>query len=228
MVTKVRGSLAGEAMVEHGAMTANAQPLRKEDARAATDVLCAALADDPGWAHVVPDPRVRASALQVVIGVAVRDARPFGSVQAAHVDSRLAGAAIWLPPGAFPMTWQRRARVMPRMAALALRAPRHMRNLAKFGSSVEAAFPDEPAWYLVVLGVAPAAQRKGVGTALMRPMLDRADQEDAACYLETANPRNVGYYQAMGFTAVQPGAPLYDGGPPMWTMLRPPAPDTPR
>jgi ribosomal protein S18 acetylase RimI-like enzyme len=36
---------------------------------------------------------------------------------------------------------------------------------------VEAAFPDEPAWYLVVLGVAPAAQRKGAGSALMRPVL---------------------------------------------------------
>ena len=53
--------------------------------------------------------------------------------------------------------------------------------------------------YLSTLGVEPSRQGLGLGSALIRPMLERADAEGLPCYLETFQPRNVPLYQKHGF-----------------------------
>ena len=54
-------------------------------------------------------------------------------------------------------------------------------------------------WYVSVLGVDPAAQGRGVGRALLEPVMKDARGSGLPCYLETANPSNVGFYQGSGF-----------------------------
>jgi ribosomal protein S18 acetylase RimI-like enzyme len=76
-------------------------------------------------------------------------------------------------------------------------------------------------WYLQFLGVDPPCQGQGIGSALMRPMLARADAEGVACYLETFNPRTVPLYQRHGFEVAAEGDPP-KGAPHFWTMVRPP------
>ena len=34
----------------------------------------------------------------------VKDAAPFDEIWVAHADGKVAGAAVWLPPGAYPRT----------------------------------------------------------------------------------------------------------------------------
>lgn len=195
--------------------------MRRGEIVAASAVLAAALHDDPGWVHVVRDDRRRRTALETLTRVALRDAVPFGSVLAAHDGGRLAGAAVWLPPGRHPMSGRRKLRTVPAMTALALRAPRDIRGLARFGAGIDAAFPTEPVWYLQALGVRPDLQRRGVGHALVRPVLAEADRTGAVCYLETAQSGNVPYYRRYGFRLAGPLAPLHPGGPAMARMTRP-------
>jgi ribosomal protein S18 acetylase RimI-like enzyme len=57
-------------------------------------------------------------------------------------------------------------------------------------------------WYVMVVGVIPARQEQGFGRALLRPVLDRADAEGLPCYLETAQPENVPFYQKLGFGVI--------------------------
>ena len=197
--------------------------LRGAELAPAARLLAAALQEDPGWVHVVPDPGRRRIALTTVTRVALRDALPFGGVLAARENERLAGVAVWLPPGRYPMGARRKLRTAPAMAALALRTPRDIAALARFGASVDAAFPAEPVWYLQVLGVHPGMQRRGIGHRLLRPVLAEADRTATTCYLETAEPRNVAYYERSGFRAAAPPAPLHPGGPAMTRMTRPPA-----
>lgn len=196
--------------------------LRGGELTPAARLLAAALHVDPGWAHVVPDPGRRRVALTAVTGVALRDALPFGNVLAARDGDRLVGVAVWLPPGRYPMGARRTLRAAPAMAALALRIPRDLAALARFGAAVDAVFPAEPVWYLLVLGVSPDVQRRGAGRRLLRPVLAEADRTATPCYLETAEPRNVAYYERSGFAALAPPAPLHPGGPPMTRMTRPP------
>lgn len=59
-----------------------------------------------------------------------------------------------------------------------------------------------PHWYLEILGVDPTRQGQGIGSGLIQPVLARADADGVACYLETANPKNVPFYLGRGFAVV--------------------------
>ena len=79
-----------------------------------------------------------------------------------------------------------------------------------------------PRWYLGVLGVAPERQGQGLGTRLMQPVLERADREGLPVTLETGQPRNLPIYRRHGFEVLRELPPPEPGGPPVWTMRRPP------
>jgi GNAT superfamily N-acetyltransferase len=75
----------------------------------------------------------------------------------------------------------------------------------------------------MALGVAPAQQGRGLGRALLQPMLARADAEQVRCYLETFTERNVQFYTKLGFRVLVHDS-IPGGGPPFWTMVRLPQP----
>ncbi|GAA2096200.1 GNAT family N-acetyltransferase [Streptomyces albiaxialis] len=81
--------------------------------------------------------------------------------------------------------------------------------------------PTEPAWFLGTVGVAPGAQGRGLGTAVIRPGLDAADRAGQPAFLETSTESNVRFYERLGF-AVTGEVDLPDGGPRTWAMLRRP------
>jgi ribosomal protein S18 acetylase RimI-like enzyme len=194
-------------------------PVRGE-VRDAADVLVDALADDPAWSHVLPDPATRRRALGSLVAVALADAG--GHARVAVEGRRVVGAAVWQPPGRYPMTPARQARALPRMARFLATTPRAARRIRRLGDALDAVFPSEPVRYLQILGVAPDAQGRGVGSALLRRGLEAADVGGEVVYLETGKEANVGLYQRHGFVLVAPGAPVYDGGPVMWRMRRAP------
>jgi len=193
-------------------------PLRPAEIASASRLLATALLADPGWVHVVPNVQQRELALRAVTSMALRDSMPFGNVLAARVGGRLAGVAVWQPPGSYPMTVRRKARTVPAMTVLAARAPRSIRDLSRFGASLDAVFPTVPVWYLQALGVHPDLQRRGHGHRLVAPILTAAERSCVGCYLETAEPANIAYYQRLGFSLVAPVGPLYPGGPAMARM----------
>lgn len=78
--------------------------------------------------------------------------------------------------------------------------------------------PHEPHVHLGPIGVAPEAQGKGIGSALMNRYMEYLHQERAAGYLETDRPENVEFYKKFGFV-VQRGQELI--GAPTWYMWRP-------
>src|SRR5208282_2975696 len=58
----------------------------------------------------------------------------------------------------------------------------------------------------------PARQRRGLGGELMRPILERADRDNLACYLETENQRNVPFYLKQGFEVIVDGEEARQSG----------------
>ena len=78
-----------------------------------------------------------------------------------------------------------------------------------------------PHWFLATIGVDPAHQGNGMGSALMAPVLARADEQRMPCYLETHTADNVRLYERHGFRVME-----HIENPttvPLWAMLRPPA-----
>jgi ribosomal protein S18 acetylase RimI-like enzyme len=196
-------------------------PLGAADAAAAGRLLAASHRDYPAFRVEFPDPGVRNRVLIPFQTAAARDAAVHGSLVGAFLDDHLAGVALWQPPGRFPLTPLRKARMTPALLRAAIAAPRAFRQFARSGAALEQAFPDEPVWYLQALGVHPDAQRRGVGAALLSAGLAVVDADHAACHLHTSDPVNVGYYQRWGFKLTQPAFAAGAGGPTYYGMTRP-------
>ena len=81
--------------------------------------------------------------------------------------------------------------------------------------------PREKHFYLQFLGVDPDHQGRGLGTALMRPVLERCDREGCGAYLENSNAVNTPYYKRMGFK-VTGLIDMGNGAPALWPMWREP------
>lgn len=130
----------------------------------------------------------------------------------------LHGAALWVPPGKGEITLWDEVMLAPRM----LRAF-GWRKLKRSLDSVNLVLehhPKKPHYYLHTLAVEPSQQGRGLGKALLAPMLARCDAEKMPAYLECVE-HNVPLYRARGFEVLS-SAPLVGGGPVMFFMWREP------
>lgn len=78
-----------------------------------------------------------------------------------------------------------------------------------------------PHWALYAIAVDPSRQCRGVGTRLMRPILDRADADGLPCYLDTPSERSLTFFRRLGFEVVL-DVDRPTSGPRFWTMIRQP------
>jgi ribosomal protein S18 acetylase RimI-like enzyme len=136
------------------------------------------------------------------------------------VAPELSSAAVWLPPGNSKTS-------IPRDGGLIRRFLSHPRVLARLPllavglAGVQRRHPrDPPHWYLSLLGTDPHAQGHGLGSAVLRPVLERCDSDGAPIYLETSKERNLGFYERYGFRVT--GKLRLPRGPTMWLMWREP------
>ncbi len=90
----------------------------------------------------------------------------------------------------------------------------------KLLTALEKDHPKEPHYYLELLGVDPPWQGLGFGSRLMQQLTAWADADGVGCYLETAKPRNVPFYQRCGFQITKEIDVI---GVHIWLMWRPPS-----
>ena len=126
------------------------------------------------------------------------------------------GASLWFPPGTLEMSWRER---LAELVSLLPEGIDCFRRASRWEELIANHHPKEPHWYLQTLSIAPRHQRKGAGTALMGPGLERADAEGMPVYLETQRESNVPYYRRFGFDLTDEIG--LDDSPPLWLMWRP-------
>lgn len=177
--------------------------------------LARAFDDDPliGW--FFPDERGRRARLPGFMAALTRiSSLPHGAV---YTTDGHHGAALWNPPG----TWQTSLAGQLRLGPVMLRHLRtRMATAIRAFSVIERQHPKEPHWYLLMLGTEPALQGKGIGSALMAPVLDRCDDNGVPAYLESSKERNIPFYSRHGFRVT--GRIDLPGGPSIWPMWRDP------
>jgi len=182
----------------------------------AASVLADAFADAPWtrWTVDADDHVARIYGLQRL--VMERIALPYGEVWVAQdVDGAIVTAAIWmLPTSSVPPAVQEAAAA----AQAELEGTRHDASLR-----VEAACapirPTVPHYYLGAVGTRSDRQRQGLATAVLAPIIDRAETENVAAFLETSKRVNVDFYEQLGFR-VTGEVDMPDGGPHVWGMTR--------
>jgi ribosomal protein S18 acetylase RimI-like enzyme len=197
------------------------EPLREDRFGQAGRALARAFADDPLWCWVLPDDDQRDASLEFFQTAGVRYGHRFGAV---HANAEpVLGCAVWLPPGETDLQPDRLAETGFHEAAARLdpdALERFLRFTEHLGPLHHRHMPGRH-WYLMILGVDPAAQGRGLGGRLMAPILARADEDALPCYLETQKERNVPFYRKSGFEVV--GETDVPEGPHLWLMSRPPA-----
>ncbi|RSO40028.1 GNAT family N-acetyltransferase [Streptomyces sp. WAC 06725] len=127
-----------------------------------------------------------------------------------------AAAAFWVPPEARDKAVPDEETLRELDGLLGDRGPMFRKTV---GAAAEHA-PQEPHWYLAVIGADPAGQGQGHGAALLRSGLAKADAAGLPVYLESSKSANLPFYEHFGFTVLQE-VQLPENGPTLWMMRRP-------
>ncbi|NUW42500.1 GNAT family N-acetyltransferase [Nonomuraea rhodomycinica] len=133
------------------------------------------------------------------------------------------GAAVWLSLTAGQAPHGEPAGAPEQADASGQRGPDESgARLRALGEALARRHPvGEPHLYLPCMGVAGGRQGAGLGSAMLRHGLERADAGGLPAYLEASSPRSRALYLRHGFEDL--GEPVrVAGGPPLWPMWRRP------
>jgi ribosomal protein S18 acetylase RimI-like enzyme len=189
----------------------------RSDAEAISNALGAAFAEDPVMSWLIRDRGRRPGVLAGNFRMLLEEI--WLEHEATYTTATAAGAAIWDPPGKWSVSIARQIGLLPRAFRVWGRdLPRALLTLAR----IERGHPTRSHYYLAVLGVEPEGQGRGLGSALMFPILSRCDAERTPAYLEASSPRNRALYERHGFEVTQEFRVGADA-PPIWGMWRDPS-----
>ena len=184
------------------------------DVPVVASTLARAFQDDPVFTWCLPDAERRAAVLPSFFTLAA-------AAVLAHDETEIgddgAAVALWVPPG--------------RPAVSDDDAPSFEADVADlFGDDGERCFaimglldehhPVAAHRFLWFLGVRPADQGAGRGSALLRSMLTRCDRAGTAAYLDATSEHNRRLYERHGFEVL--AGRSVAGSPPLWAMWRDP------
>ncbi len=198
-------------------MTAVVRPASASDRRQVAHLLSHAFLEDPQLGWLLQRYDDRRQRLERLFGIEFTDCFGTGVVDVATVEETPVGAALWMRPGRRFPPLRRQLAALPQHRRV---FGRNFRLAARVLREVAAVHPREPHWYLAVLGVHPDWQGQGVGAALLRSGLGRADADGVPAYLETNKKSNEELYAHFGFEVHRHVA--FDSGcPSSTTMWRP-------
>jgi ribosomal protein S18 acetylase RimI-like enzyme len=188
------------------------------DVPALARMLARAFLDDPvaSWAWR-PD-GLRLGALERFQAVRLRQLLAGEEV---WTNDELTCAALWAPPGRWHSSLRETAELVP--SFLHPRLFMRMPMVALGWEKLERAHPHKPPHlYLALLGTEPEAQGRGLGSAVLAPVLEQCDSDGVGAYLESSKERNIDFYARHGFRVLDEIHLVR--GPTMWKMWRDPRP----
>ncbi len=192
------------------------RPATVADVPALVDMLVRAFADDPVANFMFAGVGRRRRGLHSFFTSQLR--RQYLPHRHVYTTDQLDGVAIWGPPDRHRQGLRELFQLLP--TAPFLVSPRMIRAL-RLLFEIDSLHPKEPHWYLATLGTEPAHQGQGIGSALLRSLLTRADEEGVPAYLESSKDRNVPLYARFGFEVIDEYRSKV-GSPPIWRMWREP------
>ena len=192
------------------------RPATPADIGSIATTLAKSFHDDPVKLHLLGGKSVPQAKVEPFFTTFQKIKLPHGHVNTTPGHE---AAAIWAPPDQWKIPFTTVLKNSPTF--LKLYGLRLFPNLGVL-SMMEKAHGevDFPHYYLEIIGTDPAHQGKGFGSALMQPMVERADTEGVGLYLESSKESNVGFYGRFGFEVRR--TLTLRKGPDMWLMWRKP------
>ena len=195
-----------------------ARPANRADVPELAAMLARAFFDDPIAEWSCRPDSLRGAMLERFHAARVRQLLAYEEV---WISAERTSAALWAPPQRWKLTVREDAEL-----GRSLLHPRLVWRLPLIAGGlygVERKHPPTPPhWYLAALGTDPSAQGQGLGSAVLRPVLEQCDRDGVAAYLESSKERNIDYYARHGFLLT--GEFRLPRGPRVWPMWREPRP----
>ncbi|MEL6245709.1 MAG: GNAT family N-acetyltransferase [Pseudomonadota bacterium] len=183
----------------------------RSDWKAVGDITAEAFAEDPVNLHVFGSAR----AIKTTMRIMARDVYLKHGLCFLHGER---GATMWVRPGdSAPFSGLAMLKFAAGMAVYASHGA--LARATRLGERMAKHHPETPHMYLFTIGARASARGKGVGKALLAPVLAACDRDGVPVYLENSNPANAGFYRAHGFETItkfeigDPGSPVME---PMW------------
>lgn len=184
--------------------------VKSEEMGRVVDVLTKSFDQEPLMNWMIKQDEQRPERLSRILTVAANVAAPY---KESYLSDCGSGATIWFPPGKKPSPWG-----LVQMLALLVRDSgiRRLPQTLKVLGDVEKMHREKDFYLLWYIGVVPNMQRRGIGSGLIAPMLQKAKEEKVKVYVETADPANLPFYQRNVFS-------IYDqyeipDGPKIWFL----------
>ena len=140
----------------------------------------------------------------------------------AWVTDDVTAVAVWEPPpgadGTSPLPDDVEAALANELPYLSADRFGAVRDTAAL---VAEARPAEPHWWLRHLGVRPTSRRRGLGAAVLAPVLVRCDAEDTLAAAAVHSWANVRFLRGFGFEVTLDTRPT-DDELPLWVLVRQP------
>jgi GNAT superfamily N-acetyltransferase len=113
------------------------------------------------------------------------------------------GASAWLLPRSPEVdAAETSAKSAYLPSALGPRGMENYHRIVRYMAPLAARVVPRGAWYLSIIGILPSAQGRGLGATLLAGTLAEASQAQVPCYLESFTPRNLRFYERLGFCRV--------------------------
>jgi GNAT superfamily N-acetyltransferase len=201
-------------------MSVPAVLLQESQIDAAAQAMGRAFFDDPLQKYFLPDEQQRRDLGPPFFAAMIRDGLRFGQVYTTGASD---GAAVWFTAEGREMDDERfvASGLADAAAAVGDEAFGRFAGVMEFLEPFHKRDAPSAHWYLAVIGVDPAMQGRGIGKSLIEPIVKKADGAGLPCYLETAQPKNVPFYQHLGFDVIVDTIDPVSGLQ-LWTFLRPP------
>jgi len=187
-----------------------------EDRALVTEIIAGAFADDPLLNWIALQDARRLQRIKRLVKTTVDLFMPEGIT---HIDAEGRGCALWVNPSAPGLTFLQTVRVIAMLGAVA--GYRRLPAMMEFYRQFERLTPAEPAFHLFYLAVIPEARGRGIGSALLQPVLKRCDAECIPAYLENSSSANLKLYERHGFHLTRQWH-ITESGPSIWCMYREP------
>lgn len=184
------------------------------------ETLKAAFFDDPLVKYIAPDSQTRKLWLHCSMGFLLEQAERSGEVTTLGENSE-AVLGVYAP-GKYPSSFLEFVQLAGTHITTGLlgglSVPLVLTAL-RLNHTFSKLLPHTPHWHIGILGVDPTKQGQGFGTRLMEPVLQKASALGIATYLETSNPKNLIFYQRLGFHVLEEIVAI-PGAPPLWRMAQ--------
>ena len=176
--------------------------LTKKDRDAGATVLGQAFTEYDLLKYYFQDEAERRAVANTFCFIALSVCLKYGEVYAS--SEKMEGVSAWLPPGKAPFGgWQLiRSVPLPVLYRFGRQGASRMKDYGRFADNLHRKLVPYPHWYLQIIGVDPKYHGQRFSSRLVRPVMERIDQEQMPCFVETNTEKNVAIYCRFGFEVI--------------------------